>query len=130
MWRVAFGIAVVCGWMGSAAAEPITNSDLDLSPISVAAEPSDTLAGGDVIAESELSTMAGGKAVPDVTLGDVQSNTQTPTATVDNNTLTGVATGQIQDANVLNNSGFTTVMVNTGNNVILQNTTNVNVILK
>ncbi len=100
--------------------------EFDFFPQATSAEPSDSLVGGDVVAETDLGTMAGGIGV-----GDVQSNDATNSTNASNNTVSGnVLTGAVNGTNVHDVSGFSTIMVNTGNNVVMQNVTQVNIILK
>lgn len=112
--------------MGPAVAAPMADLELSFFPMAVAAEPSDILVGGDVVAEKDLGTMAGG-----IGLGDVQMNTADNTSNTSNNTVSGnVQTGTISNTAVHDVSGFSTILLNTGNNVVMQSVTQVNIILK
>lgn len=126
MRQLLIGLAAIGGLLSPALAEPVTDFDVDLVPLSAAVEPSDSLTGGDVLGESDLGTMAGG-----IDLNDLQSNTANTVNTSTNNTVSGdVQTGVISGTSVKDVSGFNTLMLNTGNNVVMQSVTQVNIILK
>lgn len=126
MWRSILGMVALAGWASSAAAAPIACFEVESFPMFAPADTADSVAGNDVISESDLGGMAGGMDV-----GDLQINTATNNNTSTNNTVSGnVTTGGVNGTNVQNVSGFNTIMLNTGNNVTMQNTTQVNIILK
>ena len=87
---------------------------------------------GPVLAqESPLLSALAGTAVPTEELG-VNSARGLPDtlnqAVLDSNSVTGSVTGNITNTNAINtNSGLTTVLQNTGNNVLMQTSTIVNV---
>lgn len=87
----------------------------------------DTLTLGDPLTEDALGDRSGGTADYSVDLGALGINVATTSGTVTDVTVTDTATGDATGTSVLDNSGITTVFVNTGNGVILQNTVQVNV---
>jgi len=98
----------------------------EISPLAVAASIGDEVEIAASVSESDLETMAGGIGVD-----DVQLSTATSTGISSNNSVgAGVQTGQIGATNINGVSGFSTIMMNTGNNVVMQSTTQVNIILK
>lgn len=98
----------------------------EISPLAVAASVGDEVEIAASVSESDLGTMAGGIGVD-----DVQLSTATSTGISSNNSVgAGVQTGQIGATNINGVSGFSTIMMNTGNNVVMQSTTQVNIILK
>lgn len=98
----------------------------EISPLAVAASIGDEVEIAASVSESDLGTMAGGIGVD-----DVQLSTATSTGISSNNSVgAGVQTGQIGATSINGVSGFSTIMMNTGNNVVMQSTTQVNIILK
>ena len=74
-----------------------------------------------------LRDAAGGTADYAIDLGALGVNVATTTGTVTGLTLNDTQSGDAIGTNVLGNAGITTVFVNTGNGVVLQNTVQVNV---
>ena len=100
-------------------------------PSRVAAQ--DALGTDDVLLMSDaplsadtLSAKSGGTASYAVDLGALGVNVATTNGTVTGVNVSG-PTGAAQGTSVLGNSGITTVFVNTGNGVVLQNTVQINV---
>ena len=116
---------------GVATAEPPMSNELDIIPISVAIAPAapDSLAMGGALGKKDLVKLEGGDGV--LNLGDLQSNTANNGASSANNSVSGnITTGVVSNTDIHDVMGFTTVLQNTGNNVIMQNVTQVNIILK
>jgi hypothetical protein len=108
-------------------AERIASSvDYEISPLAVAATVGDEFETASSVSEGDLGGMAGG-----IGLDDLQLNSAATTGASSNNTVgDGVQTGQIGTTNISGVAGFSTIMMNTGNNVVMQSTTQVNIILK
>ncbi|MEM9810748.1 MAG: hypothetical protein AAF788_05930 [Pseudomonadota bacterium] len=62
-----------------------------------------------------------------VSIGSSQNNSSTIDGSIANTTLNDTVTGAQNDNAVNGNSGITTVFINSGNNVVLQNSVQVNV---
>lgn len=60
-------------------------------------------------------------------VGALQNNDADTNGVVENTVITDSTTGEIAGNAITGNSGITTVFINSGNNVILQNTVQVNV---
>jgi hypothetical protein len=127
MRKSILGLAALAGWMGVAAAEPVAvPAEFEFSPLAVVAPVADGFATANPVSEKDLGGVAGGTDIE-----DAQLNTAVNTTTANNNTVSGnVKTGQIGNTTIENVSGFSTIMLNTGNNVVMQSTTQVNIILK
>lgn len=85
-----------------------------------------------VMDEAAMRDASGGSAAYALDLDPVRtSNTQTNTAgttgTISGSTVTDAVTGGVVGNVVSANSGITTVFINTGNNVVMQSTVQVNV---
>ncbi|MFO1186835.1 MAG: hypothetical protein U1E87_04950 [Alphaproteobacteria bacterium] len=94
--------------------------------LAVAAKMDDEVNMASSVSENDLGAIAGGDAVD-----DLQLNSATTSGISSNNTVgAGVQTGQIGTTNINDVAGFSTIMMNTGNNVVMQSTTQVNIILK
>lgn len=109
-------------------AERVAASDMsyEISPLAVAAKMDDEVEVASTVSENDLGSIAGGDAVD-----DLQLSTATTTGIASNNSVgNNVQTGQIGTTNINGVSGFSTIMLNTGNNVVMQSTTQVNIILK
>jgi hypothetical protein len=121
------GLAALAGWVGAAVAEPAAvPAEFEYQPLTVTAPVADGFDTASAVSEEDLGSMAGG-----VDLGDAQINTAINTTSANNNTVSGnVETGQIGNTTIENVSGFSTIMLNTGNNVVMQSTTQVNIILR
>lgn len=95
----------------------------------------DILSGlGHAISEQELGGVAGGEELA-FTIGDVavQGNQVDQTANTSSNLLQGLVntgTNHVSDNAFQNATGIATLIQNTGNQVIIQNSMNFNVLLK
>ena len=122
-------------------APAVIGRDLGLAPGEAPSAPSrrspeaaqDALSTDDVLLISDaplsadtLSAKSGGTASYAVDLGALGVNVATTNGTVTGVNVSG-PTGAAQGTSVLGNSGITTVFVNTGNGVVLQNTVQINV---
>lgn len=76
--------------------------------------------------EEALRALAGGTGIT-VDLGALGVNVAESNGIVHNASADGSQTGSVYGNIVSGNSGFTTVLINTGNNVVFQNTMQVNV---
>jgi hypothetical protein len=127
MRKSILGLAALAGWLGAAVAEPAAvPAEFEYQPLTVAAPVADGFDTASPVSEKDLGSLAGG-----INVGDAQINTAINSTAANNNTVSGnVETGQIGNTSIANVSGFSTIMLNTGNNVVMQSTTQVNIILK
>lgn len=110
-------VAALCG----AAYWPVQAGAEDAVPPQVAANPDDLL-GSSAVGADALSNSRGGA---DVNLYDIKSNSD---GVVSNNQASNLTTGSnwITDGSLAGASGFSTVVQNSGNNVLIQNATIIN----
>ena len=127
MRKSILGLVALAGWVSAASAEPVAvPAEYEFSPLAVGAPVADGFDTANAVTEKDLGGMAGG-----IDVGDAQINTAVNTTSADNNSVSGnVQTGQIGETSLANVSGFSTIMLNTGNNVVMQSTTQVNIILR
>ena len=77
--------------------------------------------------DASMRDAAGGSSHYAIDLGALGINSSSSIATVTDNSADNSITGEIASNIVANNSGFTTVVFNSGNQVVFQNTVQVNV---
>lgn len=109
---------------GATASSPDLAAPTLAAPMLKAGPEDDMLSGLSAIAEAELSDIRGGEGTA--------INLQDMSATVDGNSISGnVTTGSVNiGANAFNNlDGVSSVVVNSGNNVLIQSSTVINIVI-
>ena len=117
-------VALYCLLPGSAIADTPAAEGVDSVPILEAKPGDDLLAGLSAICEEDLAEIRGGEGTA--------LNLQDMNATVDGNSITGtVTTGGVSiGANAFSDiDGVSSVVVNSGNNVSIQSSTVINVVI-
>lgn len=120
-WRLMAGLLLVCFASGSVYAEVPTNESMVVTP----APPTSILQlGGDAINGEQLASLRGG--------AEKVSNENALDGVVRDNQAYNLKTGSnlVSDGSFAGSSGLATVIQNSGNNVLIQNSTIVNVQVK
>ena len=118
---LAVSVAPTCAWADDSSSSPDSTS----SPVPVVATFNDAMA----LTAGELSASRAGKDIPADTGAQLQLNQNDLNAVFTGNVATGNHTGDntISAGAFMDASGFVTAIQNTGNNVLIQNATIVNV---
>ncbi len=126
MRRLNFVIYVASALLTTSSGALAAEHELPTSQLSTTEPIGDIFTADLVLSDEALRSHAGGTETS-VDLNNLGVNISTTTGIVDNNSADGSVTGTIADNVIGQNSGFTTVFINSGNNVLFQNTLQLNI---